>query len=74
VRATAIQAIDSQRSIYILDAPGRRIVQLSRDGREIARFDLPKGLPAPTSFFVSEGQRIAYTAHGSKISATDLSR
>jgi sugar lactone lactonase YvrE len=74
VRATAIQAIDSQRSIYILDAPGRRIVQLSRDGREIARFDLPKGLPAPTAFFVSEGQRIAYTAHGSKISATDLSR
>lgn len=74
VKATAIQAIDSQRSIYILDAPGRRIVQVSRDGREVARFDLPKGLPAPTAFFVSEGQRIAYTAHGSKISATDLSR
>lgn len=74
VKATAIQAIDSQRSIYILDAPGRRIVQLTRDGREVARFDLPKDLPAPTAFFVSEGQRIAYTAHGSKIAATDLSR
>ncbi|HEV2249336.1 MAG TPA: hypothetical protein VGT60_02380 [Candidatus Limnocylindria bacterium] len=74
VKATAIQAIDSQRSIYILDAPGRRIVQLTRDGREVARFDLPKDLPAPTAFFVSEGQRIAYTAHGAKIATTDLSR
>jgi len=74
VRATAIQAIDSQRSIYVLDAPGKRIVQLTRDGREVARFDLPKDLPAATAFFVSEGQRIAYTAHGSKIAATDLSR
>lgn len=74
VKATAIQAIDSQRSIYVLDAPGRRIVQLTRDGREVARFDLPKGLAPPTAFFVSEGQRIAYTAHGSKIAATDLSR
>lgn len=74
VKATAIQAIDSQRSIYVLDAQGRRIVQLTRDGREVARFDLPKDLPPPTAFFVSEGQRIAYTAHGSKIAATDLSR
>ena len=74
VKASAIQAIDSQRSIYVLDAPGRRIVQLTRDGREVARFDLPKDLPPPTAFFVSEGQRIAYTAHGSKIAATDLSR
>jgi hypothetical protein len=74
VKATAIQAIDSQGSIYLLDAPGRRIVQLSRDGREVARFDLPPDLPPPSAFFVSEGQRIAYTAHGSKIAATDLSR
>jgi hypothetical protein len=74
VKVTAIQAIDSQRSIYVLDAPGRRIVQLTRDGREVARFDLPKDLPPPTAFFVSEGQRIAYTEHGSKIAATDLSR
>ena len=74
VKATAIQAIDSQGSIYLLDAPGRRLVQLSRDGREVARFDLPPDLPPPTAFFVSEGQRILYTAHGSKIAATDLSR
>jgi cytoskeletal protein RodZ len=74
VKASAIQAIDSQGSIYLLDAPGRRLVQLTRDGREVARFDLPKDLPPPTAFFVSEGQRILYTAHGSKIAATDLSR
>ena len=74
VKASAIQAIDSQGSIYLLDAPGRRLVQLSRDGREVARFDLPQDLPPPTAFFVSEGQRILYTAHGSKIAATDLSR
>ncbi|HTJ61879.1 MAG TPA: hypothetical protein VL333_11885 [Candidatus Saccharimonadales bacterium] len=74
VKASAIQAIDSQGSIYLLDAPGRRLVQLSRDGREVARFDLPLDLPPATAFFVSEGQRIAYTAHGSKIAATDLSR
>ena len=74
VKVSAIQAIDSQRSIYVLDAAGRRLVQLGRDGREVARFDLPKDLPPPTAFFVSEGQRIVYTAHGSKIAATDLSR
>ncbi|HEX9268719.1 MAG TPA: hypothetical protein VF998_02635 [Candidatus Limnocylindria bacterium] len=71
---TAIQAIDSQRNIYLLDAPGKRVVQLTRDGREVARFDLPRDLPEPTAFFVSEGQKIAYTIHGSKIGATDLSR
>ena len=74
VRASAIQAIDSQRNIYILDAPGRRVVQLTRDGREVARFALPRDLPPPTAFFVSEGLRVAYTAHGSRIAATDLSR
>lgn len=74
VKASAIQAIDTQRNIYILDAPGRLVVQLTRDGREVARFALPKDLPAPTAFFVSEGQHLAYTAHGSKIAATDLSR
>jgi hypothetical protein len=74
VKATAIQAIDSQRSIYLLDAPGKRVVQLTRDGREVARFNLPKDLAAPSAFFVSEGQRIVYTAHGAKIAATDYSR
>jgi len=74
VRATAVQAIDGQRSIYLLDAPGRRIVQLGRDGREIARFGLPADLPDATTFYVSETLKVAYTAHGSKIAATDLSR
>jgi len=74
VKASAIQAIDSQRNIYLLDGPGRRVVQLTRDGREVARFDLPKDLSPPTAFFVSEGLHTVYTAHGSKIAATDLSR
>lgn len=74
VRATAIQALETQRNIYLLDGPGKRIVQLTRDGREVARFALPRDLPAPTSFFVSEGLHVAYTANGAKISATDLSR
>ncbi|HUQ17237.1 MAG TPA: hypothetical protein VM070_05570 [Candidatus Saccharimonadales bacterium] len=74
VRATAIQAIDGQRSIYLLDAPGRRIVQLGRDGREVARFLLPADLPEATAFYVSEGLKTAYTTHGSKIASTDLTR
>ena len=74
VRATAIQAIEGQRSIYLLDAPGRRIVQLGRDGREVARFALPAELPEATAFYVSEGLKTAYTTHGSKIAATDLTR
>lgn len=74
VRATAVQAIDGQRSIYLLDAPGRRIVQLGRDGREVARFALPAELPEATAFYVSESLKTAYTAHGAKIAATDLSR
>ena len=74
VRATAVQAVDGQRSIYLLDAPGRRIVQLGRDGREVARFSLPAELPEATAFYVSEALRTAYTTHGSKIAATDLSR
>lgn len=74
VRATAIQALEGQRSIYLLDAPGRRIVQLGRDGREIARFALPAELPEATAFYVSEGLKTAYTTHGSKIASTDLTR
>ncbi len=73
VRPTAIQAIDPQRSIYLLDAPGRRVVQLARDGREVARFALPVTLPEPTAFYVNEATRIIYTVHGTKIAATDMS-
>ena len=49
-------------------------LQIERYSPEIARFTLPRDLPPPTSFFVSEGLRVAYTAHGTKIAATDLSR
>jgi hypothetical protein len=57
-----------------MDAQARILVQLTRDGREVARFDLPKDLVPATAFFVSEGLHTVYTAHGSKIAATDLSR
>jgi len=72
VKATAIQAIDAQRSIYLLDGPGKRVVQLTRDGTEVARFALPPNLDPPTAFYVSEGSRTIFTIHGSKIVATEL--
>src|SRR5256712_217832 len=46
VRPAAIQAIDVQRSIYFLDAQGKKVTQMGRDGREVARFNLPTTLPA----------------------------
>lgn len=72
VRATQIQAIEGQRSIYLLDAPGRRVVQLTRDGRETARIALAATLEEPSAFYVSETQRRVYSVHGGKISVTDL--
>lgn len=74
VTPTAIQAVDAQRNIYVLDAPGRVIVQLSRDGKELGRIRLSPALPPPTAFYVSESSRVAYTLHGSKIVATSLDR
>lgn len=74
LRPTLIQALDSQRSIWFLDSDAKVVAQMTRDGRELARFPLPQRLPPPTAFFVSEGQRLAYTVHGSKIAATDLTR
>lgn len=74
LRPTAFQALESQRSVWILDARAKVVAQLARDGRELARFALPERLPDATAFFVSEGQRLAYTVHGSKIAATDISR
>ena len=74
LRPTQIQALESQRSIWVLDTQAKVIAQMTRDGREIARFALPTRLEAPTAFFVSEGQRLAYTTHGSKVVATDVSR
>lgn len=71
---THLQAIETQRSLWLLDAPARTVVQVTRDGREIARFTVPSRLPDASAFFVSEGQRIAYTIHRGKIAATDISR
>ena len=72
VKPTAVQAIDIQRAIYFLDAPNRVVVQMSRDGGEIARFALPKNLPEPSAFYISEGSRTIFTIHGSKVVATEL--
>ena len=74
VRPTAIQSIDGQGFIYLLDGPGERLVQMTRDGREIARFDLPAVLGEARAFFVSEAQHVAYSVHGSRIAVTDINR
>lgn len=74
LRPTHVQALEAQRSIWVLDATAGVIAQVTRDGRELARFALPPRLPEATAFFVSEGQRRAYTVHGSKIVATDVVR
>jgi hypothetical protein len=71
---TTVQAISGQTNIYVLDAPGRLVVQMSRDGRELTRVALPTTLPPATAFYVSEASRIAYTVHGAKIVATSLDR
>lgn len=73
-KATLLQAVDSQRFIWLLDSATRTLVQVGRDGREIDRFQLPERLPAPAALFVSEGQQIAYTIHGSKVVATNIAR
>jgi hypothetical protein len=72
IRPTAVQAIDIQRAVYFLDAPGRVVVQMNRDGGELARFALPKNLEEPSAFYVSEGSRTIFTVHGSKVVATEL--
>jgi hypothetical protein len=72
IKPTAVQAIDVQRAIYLLDGPNRVVVQMSRDGGELARFALPPNLPEPSAFYVSEGLRTIYTIHGSKVVATEL--
>jgi hypothetical protein len=73
-RANAIQAIDAQRSIYVLDSVGKLVVQLTREGRELARFALPPGLAPAAGFYVSESLQVAYTLHGTKIVATSIAR
>lgn len=73
-RPVAIQALEAQRNIYLLDAIGKQVLQLTRDGREVARFALPASLPEPTSFYVSEATRQVFTIHGSRIALTDIAR
>ena len=58
----------------MLDSVGKLIVQLTRDGRELARFALPPGLPPASGFYVSESLQVAYTLHGTKIVATSIAR
>jgi hypothetical protein len=70
----AIQAVNAQTNIYVLDAVAHAVVQLGRDGRELQRVILPATLPQATAFYVSEVSRVAYTVHGSKIVATSLDR
>ncbi|MDP9275238.1 MAG: hypothetical protein M3O99_06570 [Chloroflexota bacterium] len=72
VKPTAVQAIDVQRAIYFLDAPNRVVVQMSRDGGELARYSLPSNLPEPSAFYVSEGTRTIFSIHGSKVVATEF--
>ena len=72
IRPSAVQALDAQRSIYLLDGPGKRVVQMSRDGGEVARFALPTSLPEPSAFYVSEGTRTIFTIHGARVVATEL--
>lgn len=72
-RVAQLQAIETQRWLWLLDASAKTVVQLGRDGREIARFELPRRLGEPSAFFVSEGQQVAYSVHGAKIAATDVS-
>ena len=72
VKPTAVQAIDVQRAIYFLDAPNRVVVQMNRDGGELARYPLPSNLPEPSAFYVSEGARTIFSIHGSKVVATEL--
>ena len=71
---TAIQAVQGQTNIYVLDSVGRTITQMSRDGRELLRIALPTTLEEATAFYVSEASRVAYTVHGSKIVATPLDK
>jgi hypothetical protein len=72
VKPTAVQAIDVQRAVYFLDGPNKLVVQMNRDGGEMARITLAPNLPEPSAFYVSEGSRTIFTIHGSKVVATEL--
>jgi len=72
VKPTAVQAIDVQRAVYFLDGPNKLVVQMNRDGGEMARYPLAPNLTEPSAFYVSEGLRTIFTIHGSKVVATEL--
>lgn len=74
VRPTAIQALETQRDVYLLDGAARLVVELAPDGREVARYALPPALPPASAFYVSEATNVAYTLHGTKIAATSIQR
>jgi hypothetical protein len=74
LRPTAIQAVGGQTNIYLLDAVGRMVVQMTRDGRELLRVKIPATLPQASGFYVSEVGRTVYTTHGSKVVATPLDK
>lgn len=73
-KPTAIQAVAGQTNVYVLDAVGRTVTQLTRDGRELLRIALPATLSEASTFYVSEAARVVYTVHGSKIVATPLDK
>lgn len=73
-RLTAVQARENQRNVYLLDAAARRVIQISRDGRELERIALPAELPEPTAFIVIEDQSIVLSLHGTRIARTDFPR
>lgn len=74
LRPVAIQAVNTQTNLYLLDAVAHTVVQMAKDGRELLRVTLPATLPQPSAFYVSEVSRVVYTVHGSKIVATSLDR
>lgn len=73
-RITQVLAKESQRSIYVLDAASRRVVQIHRDGRELDRVALPSELGEPIAFTVLEEQGAVISLHGTKLTRTDLTR
>lgn len=74
-QATAIQAKEGQgRQLWILDAKARRVIQLARDGAELARVALPAELPEPHGFVVVEEVGRIVSLHGTRLARTDVAR
>lgn len=69
-----VLAKESNRSLYLLDAIGRRSLQVSRDGRESARVALPAELPEPIGQAVFEDFSLIASLHGTRLARTDVAR